>query len=479
MVSTHLLFRFLRITIVLTALSAAGLGPASSLAQQKIAAQHPDVESLPDSTAALQTKLSANGGVLELEPGIYRITRSLEIDLSESGIGGIRSGPGAATLIMDGAGPAIRLTGSHEGTASPSTFKPATWRERMPIIENLVILGHHPEADGIELFQCIQPVVTRVSVRGCRHGIRLAKRNRNVTISDCHLYENEGVGLYLDDVNLHQINVSNCHISYNRAGGIVVRDGNVRNLQVTGCDLEANMPDDTETRTRAANILLDVSGSPEDKSKSIAEVAITGCTIQHSANYGGDQGKTVAPGGANIRLAGKEIWPIDSVTITGNIISDTSVSVEIDRSMDVTLSGNTFFAPKPAHLVVTNSQRITVTGNTFNPRQFERPGTLRFENCRDCLITASSIRGAITPEGALRLENCDGFVISALNLSECASGLVLKGCNDTVITGCRVGRLPDGAAALVVDADSRGILIESNRFSGETKIATGATDPDA
>ena len=162
------------------------------------------------------------------------------------------------------------------------------------------------------------------------------ERNRNVVVSDVHLYENSGVGLFLDDVNLHQINVSNSHISYNRQGGIVVIDGNVRNLQITGCDIEGNMPAD-DTQTEAANILLHVAGSPDDKSKSIAEVAITGCTIQHSSNYGGKDFDSIAPGGANIRIYGKEMWPIDSVTISGNVVSDTSLLVDIKDATDITL----------------------------------------------------------------------------------------------------------------------------------------------
>ncbi len=448
---------------------------ASAPGRQDIAAQIPDLAQLPDLTDELQDQIEKSGGSLTLADRRYRITRPLEFDLAKHGNAGIRAETASATLIMDGSGPAIRFKGSHEGTAGPDTFQPATWRERMPIATGLVILGNHPEADGIELIQCVQPVITRVSVRGCRHGIRLAIRNRNVTISDCQIYENEGVGIYLDQVNLHQINISNCHVSYNREGGIVVRDGNVRNLQITGCDIEANMPGDPDTPTRTANILLDVSGTEDDKSHSIAEVAITGCTIQHSANYGGGaEQKTVAPGGANIRLLGKEIWPIDSVAITGNVISDTTISVEIDRSMDVTLSGNTFFAPKPDHLVVTRSQRVTVTGNTFNPRQFDRPGALRFTDCRDCLVTGSSIHDARSTDGALILENCEGFVIDGLNLTDCARGIVVKNSRDCLISDCRVARTDEGGADIEIDDRSRDISLGGNRFNGLRKVAPGA-----
>ncbi|MCB1230983.1 MAG: right-handed parallel beta-helix repeat-containing protein [Verrucomicrobiae bacterium] len=450
--------------VVITALT------ASLQARQDIAAQIPDLEKLPDLSDELQKQIDANGGSLRLADRRYRITKTLEFDLVKHGMVGIRAETGSATLIMDGPGPAIRLTGSHEGSAAPDSFKPATWRERMPIIEGIVILGNHPEADGIELNQCVQPIVTQVSVRGCRHAIHLTTRNRNVTISDCQLYENEGVGIFFDDVNLHQTNISNCHISYNRGGGIVVRDGNVRNVQITGCDIEANMPGDADTPTRTANVFLDVSGSADDKTRSIAEVAITGCTIQHSANYGADEGKTVALGGANIRLAGKEVWPIDSVTISGNVISDTTTNIEIDHSMDINISGNAFFAPKPDHLVVSHSQRVSVSGNTFNPRQFERPGALRFIDSQDCVVSGTSIHAATSTDGALILENCDGFVINGVNLTDCARGIVVKSSKDVLIGNCRVARTANGAADLEVDPDCREIMLGSNQFAGKTLV---------
>ena len=214
----------------------------------------------------------------------------------------------------------------------------------MPLIAGFEILGAHPEADGIELRGTVGAIIEQVSVRWCRDGIHLTDRNRNVIIANCHLYHNADVGVYLDDVNLHQINVLGSHISYNAGGGVVVRDGNVRNLQISGCDIEGNMPTD-QTPTRAANIWIDVSGSPDDADRSIAEIAITGCTIQHAANYSGDEAMTTAPGGANIRLSGKAIYPIDSVTITGNVLSDTTHNIDIAHSVDVTIGSNTFFAP--------------------------------------------------------------------------------------------------------------------------------------
>lgn len=420
---------------VLTFLSTA-LGEAP-LASRQIS----DIETLPDLTEELNQLVAESGGNLSPTSGVYRITRPLQFDLEQKKSAIIRASDGPVTIIMDGPGPAIRIRGSHEGTASPKTFSPATWNERMPIIEGIEILGNHPDADGIELIRCVQPTITRVAIRWCRHGIRLVDRNRNVIVSDCHLYENSGIGLFLDDVNLHQINVSNSHISYNRAGGIVVYDGNVRNLHITGCDIEGNMPAD-DSPTRTANILLDVSGTPEDKSRSIAEVAITGCTIQHSSNYSGSQYESLAPGGANIRILGKDLWPVDSVTVTGNVISDTSVLIDIDTATDITVAGNTFFAPNPDFIHATACKRLNLNGNTFNPRQFVRPGRLIFSRCEDSIISNCTFHALNEGEGAIQLDQCQYMALHNNILSDSESGVIVTNSHAITIKDWTVSGIP-------------------------------------
>lgn len=396
-----------------------------------------------------------------LETGVHRITGTLEFALAGKGTAVVRPIGGPVTLIMDGPGPALRLIGSHEGTASPASFKPATWNERMPVIEGVEIVGNHPEADGIELLRTFEAIVSKVAVRWCRHGIRLVERNRNVTISDVNLYENRGIGLYLDDVNLHQINVGNSHISYNRGGGIVVRDGNVRNLQITGCDIESNMPGD-DCPTTTANILLDVSGSPDDKTRSIAEVAITGCTIQHSSNYSGKDFKVLAPGGANIRILGKEIAPIDSVTISGNVLSDTELNIDLHTCTDITLTGNNFFAPNPDNLHVTGSKRVIVNGNTFNPREFDRPGRIVFDQCQDCILSNNTLRALNAEDGAVIVKNSLRLSLTDNILTESSSGLLLENSKDIVVKDWIVSGLPEGNTWISKVGESDGIVESGN-----------------
>ena len=58
-------------------------------------------------------------------------------------------------------------------------------------------------------------------------------------ITDCHIYENRGIGIYYDNVNLHQSNINGCHISYCSGGGVVVRGGDVRTFTSTDATSKA------------------------------------------------------------------------------------------------------------------------------------------------------------------------------------------------------------------------------------------------
>src|SRR4051794_37714966 len=154
-----------------------------------------------DDTDAIQRAIDEGDGQVRLPTGVYRLTRPLRIDLDRVGFTAIDGG-GTARLLMEGAGPALRFVGTHEGSAAPNEFKPEGWdRQRAPQANAPEIVGNHAEACGIEADGTMQLTLTRVLIRHTRHAIRLARRNRNVLIADCHLYENRGIGIFYDDVN--------------------------------------------------------------------------------------------------------------------------------------------------------------------------------------------------------------------------------------------------------------------------------------
>jgi parallel beta-helix repeat protein len=324
----------------------------------------------------------------------------------------------------------------------------------MPLIDGLEVIGDHPEAVGIELTGTMQAIISRVNVRRCRHGIHLTERNRNTIVTNCHLYENQRVGLYLDDVNLHQINVTGCHISYNGGGGIVVRAGNVRNLHVAGCDLEANMDKDGPP---TANVLIDSTGGEYG----CAEVAITGCTIQHTAN---------APGSANVRFIGTDAkdraW--GHVTVTGNVFSDVHVNVDIAHAQNVIVSANTMWKGHDHDIRVVDSADVAIGPNMLgrNPHyrdEDKADGGLLLHSCADVTITGAHIKGTRRTPAGLVLEDCHRVNITGCTMRDCQNaGALLKNCDDCRLGQCMISQPDDatGAWQPVVETGGKGNRIE-------------------
>lgn len=407
-----------------------------------------------DDTAAIEAAVASKNGAVRLSRGTYRITRPIEIDLDRVGPTAI-AGDGTATLVMDGPGAAIRFIGTHQGTAAPDTVKPNVWQhERMPAVDGLEIVGNHPQACGIEASGTMQLTITRVDVRRVLHAIHLVERNRNVIVSNCHLYENRGGGLFLDDVDLHQTNVTGCHISYNAAGGVVSRSGNVRNLHISGCDIEGNMSADGPP---TANVLIDCSASVAGT----AEVAVTGCTIQHSHT---------SPGSANIRYVGTgadgENW--GHVCISGNVLSDVAVNVDIQQARGVSILGNTFWKGTEHNLRVNGSSNVLVGPNLFdrNPRYRDEgyaSNGILFRDCRDCTLTGLHVNGVTAAPAGIVLEKCRRMNLTGLTILDCQNaGLLLRNVTDSRVSGCLIQNdlAAPGDWAPTVAVDSSDNVIE-------------------
>jgi hypothetical protein len=429
-----------------------------------------------DDTSVIQRAVDS-GGAVRFPAGAYRLTRTVTIDLEQSGFVAL-SAEGPARVIMAGPGPAFQFIGTHAGSAAPESFKSNVWeRQSTPRVDGLEIVGGHPDADGIAAKGTMQLTITRVVVREARHGIRLHDRNRNVLISDCHLYHNRGIGVFLDAVNLHQINITGSHISYNAGGGVVVRGGgNVRNLQIGNCDIESNMAPNAPA---TANVLIDSTGG------AVGEIAITGCTIQHASN---------APGSANIRVLGGGQAPATArtpatptnegnITISGNVLSDVRVNVHLQNARGVTLTGNTFWVGFDHDLLVEDSSHVIVGPNNFdrNPLYLSEGrdvvrGGVAFRRSRDCTITGLQINGVRHHPAAVLLEGCSRFNVSGSTILDSDGiGLRLQDTALSRVSGCliRDDRPGVNAASALVVTGGRGNSIIDNVLDRPAEIAPG------
>jgi hypothetical protein len=400
-------------------------------------AQEPVGDGKTDDTAAIQHMFDTLGSV-KLPKGTYLLTQTVKIDLAKTGVAAL-TGDGTVRLIMAGEGPALLFVGSHEGSAAPDSFKPDVWEsQRTPMVEGIEIVGADDEADGIEATGTMQITLSRVVIRECRHAVHLSVRNRNVLISACHFYHNTGIGVFYDNVNLHQSNIVGSHISYNGGGGVVSIGGNVRNLHIGTCDIEGNHAKDGPP---SANVMLDSRGG------SIGEVAITGCTLQHTHKSPDSANIRIIGSGTDpslLRRSGRETTREGNVTITGNVFSDVQVNVEIQHSRGVTVTGNTFWEGFQHDLTVTDSDNVVVTGNNFdrNPRYLvngndnaEKNGIV-FQRCTDSIFSNNVISGVWKQRAAVDIESCNRLQIAHNSvLDSDGHGLRLEKVTNSMVTG--------------------------------------------
>ncbi|WP_417385681.1 right-handed parallel beta-helix repeat-containing protein [Gimesia sp.] len=389
-----------------------------------------------DDSAAFQRAVDSKIGQITFPKGVYRITKTINIDLDQLGPTSLSS-DGTATIIMAGAGPAFRFIGTHEGTASPDTVKENVWlNQRSPLVDGLEIVGDHPESCGVEATGTMQITLTRLTIRRTLHAIHFVKRNRNVIVSNCHLYENRGAGVYYDHVSIHQSNIVGCHISYNAGGGVVVDKGDIRNIHIGTCDIEGNMGG--KDSPPAANVLIDSEGAM------VGEIAIVGCTIQHD-HY--------APGSANIRI-NENAWirphsdehRDGNITIADNVLSDVQTNIEITSARGVTVTGNTMWKGYTHNIRVHDCNNILISNNVLdrNPRYHYKDGAtaqvgMLLTNCDGITLSGNHINGTGDVTAALEIRDSRRMNITGCTILDYSTtGLLLKNVTDSRVSDCLI-----------------------------------------
>ncbi|MCH2059258.1 MAG: right-handed parallel beta-helix repeat-containing protein [Verrucomicrobiales bacterium] len=428
-------------------------------------------DGITDDTAALRHAVESGDGVLFFPAGRYVISGTVKVPVPSRGPCAISGEEGASTVVMSGQGPAFQLIGTHAGTGDPGSVQPGVWQdERMPTVQNIVLDGKHPGADGLQLVETMQARIEGVMVRRMRHGIHLIKRNRNVIISNCHLYHNTGSGLYLDRVNLHQINVSSSHISYNRLGGIRIERSEVRNLQITGNDIEYNnakshgeLPSEP-----TAEIWIDAT----EPKASVNEITIASNTIQ----------ATDSRGGANIRILEKADTsrPPGLVAISGNVIGSQENNVHLSGVYGVTISGNTIYSCARRNLLVEDSRLVTIGSNHFRRHTSSMGTGVRLTGSSDCTISGCTFRdeskeGQASGASLLELEGCRRVAVSGCVFADGVPyGVDAENCSDVRITGCIISGESKARGALRFHGNGKRNGVASNNLLGSIEISPQA-----
>lgn len=411
-----------------------------------------------DDTEAIQHALQVGRGVLAFPKGTYRITRSLTVELERTGFAGIRGENGTARLLMDATGPALRLVGTHGGSAFPASITPGVWdRQRFPVVSGLEILGRHDEADGIELVRTMQTTLQNVSIRRCRFGLHLVERNRNVLLSGSHIYDCHDSGVFFDRCNLHQVIISGNHISYCKRAGIRQLGGDVHNVHITGNDIEYN----SGLSEASGEILL------ECESDQTSEFTIASNTIQ----------ATRESPGANIFIRGPEGTPpvrAVLIAISGNVIGSRGEhNIRIENAGRVAITGNTIYDGIQRNVVLRNLRNFVLSGNTIGTRPVYWNSTavdgVTLEKCVHGTVQGNLFDdchpGPDAPGGSLVLADCDGVNVSGNQIgAPHASGICLIRSRRCLVQGNAITLEHERAVidGIVADADSAECRVENN-----------------
>jgi parallel beta helix pectate lyase-like protein len=455
-----------------------------------------------DDTVAIAHAVAEGDGLLEFPRGDYLLTGSINIPLDSCGRTAINGLGGIATILMAAPGPAFHLVGTHAGTAYPKSVEDRVWqRQRMPTIGDIEIAGRHEQASGLLLEGVMAPTIQGVLLRQLLDGIRLFGRCRNVVISECQIYNNRGVGVFLDRVNLHQAIISASHISYNRVAGICISGSEIRNLQITGNDIEYNYAEDVDG---AADVLIDCTA----EGSTVREATISSNTIQ--ASY--------SPNGANVRVVGysaEQNQHAGMLTISGNLIGSQQTNVHLKSCRSVVVTGNVLYSGHDRNLLVEGARNIVVGPNSFdhNPgyRDKEICTGIRIVDSENLQLTGSVIQDAGSGQttvlgakafprlGLLEVVRSRRIGISACQvLDGSPTGIYVEDSSDVLltgstiatddatsdatspranmirwqgagegnlITGCRICSNADADAATAIDKNS-GVVMESNLIAG-------------
>lgn len=410
-----------------------------------------------DDSKAVQHAVDQAGGGIYFPKGTYILEKSIRIMLAKSGTCSISGNAGNAKIVMKGQGPAFHFIGSHQKSALPADFNQHVWlKERMPMIEGLEITGENQDADGICLEGVMQPTIRGVLIRQCRHGIHLRIRNRNVLISDCHIYDMKGVGVFLDKVNLHQVNITGNHISYCQQGGLVIRGSEIRNIQIVGNDIEYNFVKDQENCT---DVLFDCTEG------TVREGSISGNTIQAKAS----------PKGANVRFLGKADHPnaVGLLAISGNLIGSQETAIHLKSARGVVITGNSIYSGYHSALNIEDCEHIVVGSNSFDHNP-EYPGNstdaIQFSRTKNLQFTGNLVQHTkaeeVSVSASIHVEECSHVQINSSQIHGARKRAVqVVRCQnlkvaDCMVTGTTLAKTYE--AAIEVDNDSKSVVIQNN-----------------
>ena len=272
-----------------------------------------------------------------------------------------------------------------------------------------------------------------VLILRCHKAIHLNARNRNVLISNCHLYDNSHYGIHIDHCDVHQTIIIGSHISYCYRGGIVMHGGAVHNIQITGNDIEYNNRPGVDTPEEGGSeIFFDA------REGMLSEATISANTIQ----------ATIQPGGVNVRIWGALNQLRQGaclIALSGNMLGSQTRGLDLRGVFRMTVAGNTLYGNSDLNLYAEHCKGLSISGNTvsWRPLTDEPRDGFRFVDCE--LVTLSGTvaermcAGSPDSGGAVEFQRCRDVQVTNNQFADSIhAALGLSDCQRVVIDGNQI-----------------------------------------
>ena len=304
-----------------------------------------------DDTLALQRVVNMANSITLPRVEKIKLTSSISIAL---GFAKVIDGNGV-TLTTSGDYYALTVEGTLSTSAAPSTIDEyVLTSEGGTIIKNFKITSSSASTGGgIDVKKAFNLRMENNYIYKCNNGIRFTDMNRDLIISENHIFAINSNGILFDQsCNVHQCNIVNNIIMFALNNIHIYNPSAIANFQIVGNDIEiVNYP---STGYSAAKCL---SFESTTASSQFSEIEISGNTVQGhgTSSY-------------IMYFAGHADMNIKHMSITGNHISNSSdCAVWLENCTNVALTGNTY--TEIMHYVYEmagNCENILINGEVGN-----------------------------------------------------------------------------------------------------------------
>ncbi|WP_391120086.1 hypothetical protein [Psychrobacillus sp. L3] len=295
-------------------------------------------------------------GILRLESGkTYLISSTIKVDLTN--IKGIQANN--AKILLNADFPAFYIKGNKTkgGAEPPSNL--GLEQEFSAVIEGLHVFSANHQGTALVLDGTFGVIISKSHFYNLKKGIEIINRNRNVIITENHLWDMAEYAIHYNNASLHQSIISNNHISYAKVA-LFFENGDVHNVQINSNDIEIGYSINNNTQS-AIQVVCDKLNTQ------FSQAQIVGNTIEdHFLAKGGIVNFYSKVFETPTKNSDQPPY-VGMIELVGNELSGSSKALVLENINDLSVNGNNFKLIKEVFIAIyTAAEGTNISGNIFS-----------------------------------------------------------------------------------------------------------------